>query len=45
MDSFAFTPGKDAIEAIGEALDTALPARRRRVPQEGDAAAPVSAAG
>ena len=32
MDSFTFTLGKDAIEIIGEALDTAPLARRRTNP-------------
>ena len=32
MDSFTFTLGKDAIEVIGEALDTAPLARRRTNP-------------
>ena len=32
MDSFTFTLGKDAIEVIGEALDTAPMARRRTNP-------------
>ncbi len=32
MDNFTFTLGKDAIEVIGEALDTAPLARRRTNP-------------
>jgi len=32
MDSFTFTLGKDTIEVIGEALDTAPMARRRTNP-------------
>lgn len=32
MDSFTFTLSKDAIEVIGEALDTAPVARRRTNP-------------
>ena len=55
MDSFTFTLAKDAIEVIGEALDTAPLARRRTNPvvaamqeqivaQQGDAGRTAQAA-